>query len=80
MDLPEHPYFPLGTAMPDYLANHLSGPELVAYFAAGSGAILGTALLIIQGTRPGLRTCEIATALWFVLCGFIHFFFEGEHP
>jgi cholestenol Delta-isomerase len=72
-----HPYFPLGLAMPSYAPNTITGPILVAYFAAGSGAILTTALAIISRVRPGLARSEVLTALWFTLCGCIHFFFEG---
>ncbi|KAI6780231.1 3-beta-hydroxysteroid-Delta(8) [Emericellopsis cladophorae] len=72
-----HPYFPLGVPLPAYIANEFNGPQLVGVFAAGASVILGAAFLIINRVRPTLRKTEIFTALWFVLCGFIHFFFEG---
>lgn len=73
----EHPYFPLGALMTNYAPNTIASPILVLYFALGSAAILGTASIIISRARPGLSSCETWAALWFVLCGFIHFFFEG---
>lgn len=73
----DHPYFPLGTLMTNFTPNTIASPTLVLYFALGSGAILGTAYAIIKSARPSLSLSETSTALWFVLCGFIHFFFEG---
>lgn len=75
--LGDHPYFPLGTALHGYAANTMASSALVACFAAGSGAILATAYSIISRVRPGLGRGDTFAALWFVLCGFIHFFFEG---
>lgn len=75
--LGDHPYFPLGIAMPGYAPNTMTSPALVACFAAGSGALLTSAYAIISRVRPGLGRGDMFAALWFVLCTFIHFFFEG---
>lgn len=75
--LPLHPYFPIGLALPTYAANSLPASTLVPIFAAGCAFIFLTTYITIQQTRPGLSNGAIATALWFVLCGFIHLFFEG---
>ncbi|KFH48197.1 3-beta-hydroxysteroid-Delta(8),Delta(7)-isomerase-like protein [Hapsidospora chrysogenum ATCC 11550] len=73
----EHPYFPPSAVLPGYAVNTMDAATLVACFVAGSGAILTTAYTIISRARPGLARSDILAALWFVLCGFIHFFFEG---
>ena len=72
-----HPYFPLGVELQDFAPNTISGPVLVAYFAAGSSAILATAFALLSRTSPSLRRKDVATALWFTLSGCIHLFFEG---
>lgn len=73
-----HPFFPLGVVLSDYVANTINGPLLVGYFAAGSAAILTTAYAIVSHVNPNLSGKNIWTALWFTLCGCIHFFFEGK--
>jgi hypothetical protein len=78
--LPLHPYYPLGTVLPDYVANTISVPGLLACFAAGSGGILLSAYLIVKTTSRPLTFGQTLAMLWFVLCGFIHFFFEGKTP
>jgi cholestenol delta-isomerase len=72
-----HPYFPLGIEIPGYQANALSAGTLVSTFVAGCAAIFLVTYSIIQMTRPSLSYGGIATTMWFVLCGFIHLFFEG---
>ncbi|KAF2143541.1 uncharacterized protein K452DRAFT_267682 [Aplosporella prunicola CBS 121167] len=74
---PLHPYYPLGVVIPSYVTNSLSTPALLAIFATGCAAILLPTYLLIQTKRPGVSNTETAIALWFILCGFIHFFFEG---
>ncbi|KAF9880073.1 emopamil binding protein [Colletotrichum karsti] len=75
--VPLHPYFPLDTMLPGYAENKLGALALCSTFAAGTVAILAPTYKIIRRTNPNLSNGEVATALWFVLCGFIHFFFEG---
>jgi cholestenol Delta-isomerase len=75
-----HPYFPVDATLPGFIANTISGPMLVVYFAAGSGAILSTAFAILSRANPNLSRKDVSIALWFTLCGFIHFFFEGIAP
>ncbi|KFA69764.1 hypothetical protein S40285_06001 [Stachybotrys chlorohalonatus IBT 40285] len=76
-DVPLHPYYPLGVAIPAYVANSLSMQELLASFAAGAGAILLFTYYLVKSTQRPLTSGDIAATLWFVLCGCIHFFFEG---
>lgn len=79
-DVPLHPYYPLGVAIPAYVANSLSMQELLASFAAGAGAILLFTYYLVKSTQRPLTSGDIAATLWFVLCGCIHFFFEGQPP
>ena len=76
----EHPFSPFTILMPNYSANTMNSVALVASFAAGSAVILTTALGLVQLSKHKLQKTEVATALWFVLCGCIHLFFEGESP
>ena len=73
-----HPYYPPSAIITDYAANTLPTLTLLICFAAGCAAILTPTLILIRRTNPSLSNGEVATAMWFVLCGFIHFFFEGE--
>ncbi|KAJ9150792.1 3-beta-hydroxysteroid-Delta(8), Delta(7)-isomerase 2 [Pleurostoma richardsiae] len=72
-----HPYYPLDAVVPGYVANSISTPALIASFAAGCTVILSSACRLVQKKNPSLPRGEVAAALWFILCGFIHFFFEG---
>ncbi|TDZ38779.1 3-beta-hydroxysteroid-Delta(8),Delta(7)-isomerase [Colletotrichum spinosum] len=72
-----HPYHPIDAAMSDYVANQLGSTSLQATFALGASAVLAPTYQLIRKTNPTLSTGNTAAALWFVLCGFIHFFFEG---
>ncbi|KAL1881467.1 hypothetical protein VTK73DRAFT_3529 [Phialemonium thermophilum] len=72
-----HPYHPVGVEIPGYLANSLPVRTLLVSFFTGCAVILGTAFYFLQWKRPNLSRGDVLTGLWFALCGFIHFFFEG---
>lgn len=72
-----HPYFPVNAELPNYMANSLSVPVLLASFAIGAGAILSGTQLIVTKARPSISIADLSTAMWLGLCGFIHLFFEG---
>ncbi|KAH7033514.1 3-beta-hydroxysteroid-Delta(8),Delta(7)-isomerase [Microdochium trichocladiopsis] len=85
---PLHPYHPLGVAIPGYLANEMATIEILAYFVVGCTLILGSTMYLVRRfgvARPGAKgtsgggisNLEVATAMWFVLCGFIHIGMEG---
>lgn len=74
-----HPYFPVGALMADYAANTTPTPVLLLYFVLGTGSILAGALAIARRAQPNLSRENTLTAMWFVLCGFIHLFFEGMY-
>ncbi|KPM44409.1 hypothetical protein AK830_g2101 [Neonectria ditissima] len=73
-----HPYYPLGVDIPDYTANTLSTPAIFAIFATACSGALLPALVIIRRARPNISNGELATAMWFVLCGCIHLVLEGN--
>lgn len=88
---PLHPYHPLGVAIPGYVANEMATVTILAYFAVGCSLVLGaTAVVVLKYAVPRyaageqgrggrrISTGEVATAMWFVLCGFIHIGMEGE--
>ncbi|KAG6038346.1 hypothetical protein E4U41_004295 [Claviceps citrina] len=80
-----HPYYPLGVRLPTYVANTMGARALVSVFAAGCGAMLLAtwAFASAKGKRKGgrgrepLSGSEVVVLFWWVLCGFIHLFFEG---
>ncbi|KND87801.1 3-beta-hydroxysteroid-Delta(8),Delta(7)-isomerase, partial [Tolypocladium ophioglossoides CBS 100239] len=74
----QHRYYPPGVEVPGYVANTLSTPAVLAVFCATVSAVLLPTYLAIRRARPGLPPGEVATALWFVLCGFIHLGLEGH--
>ncbi|KAF7547918.1 hypothetical protein G7046_g8862 [Stylonectria norvegica] len=74
---PLHPYFPAGVNIPSYVANSMSTAALLAWFALGCSIIFLTTRLAIHRAHPSLESTERWTIVWFVLCGFIHLFFEG---
>ncbi|ODA77610.1 hypothetical protein RJ55_07239 [Drechmeria coniospora] len=72
-----HPFYPLGVSIPGYAANTMSALVLVLIFAAGCGAIFVPTWLVASRARRDISRCELLVTFWFVLCGFIHLFFEG---
>jgi cholestenol delta-isomerase len=72
-----HPYYPIEKDIVGYLANTSGTFDLVLKFAAGCVAIFGVTYVLVKRTRPNASTGDLATIMWFVLCGFIHSFFEG---
>lgn len=73
-----HPYFPVETSIPGYIANSLSTPVILAIFATAVAAIVIPCCLLICHRRPDITRVELSTALWFVLCGAIHLGLEGH--
>ena len=74
-----HPYFPPESPIAGYLANEYNTLELVSLFAAGCAVIFGCTFVTVKRVRPNLPVSDLAVILWFVLCGFIHLFFEGYY-
>jgi cholestenol delta-isomerase len=72
-----HPYYPQDTIRDNYVANTLSVPTLLVSFAIGVVAILYSTKATARNRRPSMSSSDMYAAMWFVLCGFIHLFFEG---
>jgi hypothetical protein len=70
MELPLHPYYPLGALLsgPDFVPNTFSTIGLVAVFTAGCVVILGSALFIASQINPNLKNVDRLLIMWFVLC------------
>jgi cholestenol delta-isomerase len=70
MELPLHPYFPLGILLSgtEFVPNTFGTLALVAVFAIGCAVILGSALLIAIRINPGLKRSDRLLVIWFVLC------------
>lgn len=79
VNMTSHPYFPAGVEIPGYVANSLPLPMLLSSFFIGIAAIWATTYVLVTRTRPGISRSDIAVALWFGMCGCIHFFFEGPY-
>lgn len=79
MQIVEHPYYPLGVHIADYLANESSVPYLLGVFAVGCVVIFSATYLITKTLRPRISNTELLTVMWFVLSGSIHFWFEGYY-
>jgi zinc transporter ZupT len=77
-DSARHPYYPLDVSIVGYLANESTVLSLLGSFVAGCATIFGSTYLAVKRMNSGLPATELITVMWFVLCGCIHLFFEGE--
>ncbi|OTB16720.1 hypothetical protein K445DRAFT_317003 [Daldinia sp. EC12] len=77
LDTPVHPYYPLGVVIAGYVAKTLSTQEILGIFTGTCVCILGPTWLSLRHARRNLSNSDVLTALWFVLCGFIHLGLEG---
>jgi cholestenol delta-isomerase len=77
-DSVKHPYYPLDANIAGYVANESTVLSLLGSFVAGCAAIFVFTYLIVKRVNPRLPTSELITVMWFVLCGCIHLFFEGN--
>lgn len=59
-----------------YVENTLTTPVILLYFSGLCAAVLLPAFLLIKRAGPGLSRGELSTAMWFVLCGYIHLVVE----
>jgi hypothetical protein len=73
-----HPYYPLDAKVAGYVANESTVLSLLGSFVAGCAAIFVLTYLAVKRTNSSLPATELITVMWFVLCGCIHLFFEGE--
>ncbi|KAF2641934.1 EBDP4, emopamil-binding protein [Massarina eburnea CBS 473.64] len=75
--LPVHPYYPVEAVVVDYVANKWNTFELCSLFASGCAVIFVITFALVKKVRPNVSASDLSVIMWFVLCGFIHFFFEG---
>ncbi|CZT49053.1 related to emopamil-binding protein [Rhynchosporium secalis] len=78
-DLPSHPYFPESLILSGgkYVANTWDVATLITIFFAGFAAIMSFTFMIAMNVNENLRKRDVGLVMWFVLCGWIHLFFEG---
>jgi hypothetical protein len=72
-----HPYYPVGAPIAGLVLNKWTTFELVSMFAGGCAVIFSITYGLVKKIRPTLSNGDLATIMWFVLCGCIHSFFEG---
>lgn len=77
VNMTSHPYFPAGVEIPGYVANSLPLPMLLSSFFSGIAVIWAATYVLVTRTRPNITRSDLATSLWFGMCGCIHLFFEG---
>jgi cholestenol delta-isomerase len=77
-DSVKHPYYPPDANIAGYVANESTVLSLLGSFVAGCAAMFGLTYLAVKRANPRLPTTDLVTVMWFVLCGCIHLFFEGE--
>ncbi|KAK1238674.1 hypothetical protein MKX07_004250 [Trichoderma sp. CBMAI-0711] len=80
----DHPYYPLGVSIPDYVPNGLPLSRSLPLFGTLVGAVVAAAFYF-SGRRFGassrrrVRSVDRFAASWFALCGFLHIAFEGYY-
>jgi cholestenol delta-isomerase len=72
-----HPYYPSDIHLPRYVPNDIPTPMLITYFAIAAGFVLWFTSVLARTIRPSISSGDRLAAMWFMLCGCIHFFFEG---
>ncbi|PKK51943.1 hypothetical protein CI102_2300 [Trichoderma harzianum] len=78
----DHPYYPLGVAIPNYRPNDLPLSRSLPVFGALIGAVVVSAYLLAgsgSGSGRRVRPIDRFAASWFALCGFLHIAFEGYY-
>jgi cholestenol delta-isomerase len=76
---PPNDYYPLGTAIPGYVANEASMAAILTVFFGTCAVLFGSTHFVSKRLQPDLTKTELFTLLWFILSGAIHIFFEGYY-
>ncbi|KAK4231536.1 cholestenol delta-isomerase [Podospora fimiseda] len=76
---PTHPYFPRNLSLPTYSPNTWTLPLILSAFISLITLFVGSGLLLARYKSPLLKNKlgDQFTIAWFLLCGFLHLFFEG---
>lgn len=61
----------------NFVPNTYSAAALLGIFGIIAGTILGSTYIGIRNLAPSVEKTDRIIALWFVLCGCLHLFFEG---
>ncbi|KAK4034865.1 Emopamil-binding protein [Parachaetomium inaequale] len=72
-----HPYYPPDLVLPGFMPNKTAVPILLMSFAGAAGFVFWTTSVLARTVQPGISKGKLLTAMWFMLCGCIHLFFEG---
>ncbi|TQS34476.1 hypothetical protein Golomagni_05138 [Golovinomyces magnicellulatus] len=72
-----HPFYPVDSMVPGYVAISTPTVVLLMTFFGVVWMIFTVTNYSLRSLKPKLSKNDIWTASWFVLCGFIHTFFEG---
>ncbi|KAB5558434.1 Emopamil binding protein-domain-containing protein [Coniochaeta sp. 2T2.1] len=72
-----HPYFPQDAAIPHYEANTASLAAILRGFVSLIIVFVTSGLYVGRTINPALRKGEMMAMAWFLLCFFLHAFFEG---
>jgi hypothetical protein len=80
----QHPFYPVDLKMPGFVANDMTTVTLLLIFVGELIMVASLTNVLARRVRPDVTTGELWAATWFMICGFIHLFFEGEkvafHP
>lgn len=79
IEAPEHPFFPIHVTVHGYVPNTLPTAVLLITFFGSLAVIFAGSRYALRQRDPSLSSGDAWTASWFILCGFIHTFFEGTH-
>ncbi|KAJ9165530.1 EBP-domain-containing protein [Coniochaeta hoffmannii] len=74
---PSHPYFPQDAIIPDYEPNTSSLEVVIRSFVGLVLAFVAAGLYLGKRANPRLGMDELGAMAWFLLCFFLHAFFEG---
>ncbi|OIW33290.1 EBP-domain-containing protein [Coniochaeta ligniaria NRRL 30616] len=72
-----HPYFPKDALIPNYMPNTASLEVILRGFAGLIVVFIASGLYVAKRINPALQIDELAAVAWFLLCFFLHAFFEG---
>ncbi|KAF9009435.1 EBP domain-containing protein [Cyathus striatus] len=75
MSAPAHPYYPLDLKLPTFQENTYATEELIGYWLAFIIIVPILTWVWISSARKA-SVVDKLTAIWFIICGCIHLFFE----
>ena len=76
-DSAEHPYFAINIRVPGFVTTSIPTAALLTIFFGSLAAIVVSTRALLKRSKIVLSSGDVWTVTWFMLCGFIHSFFEG---